>query len=176
MKTLIMLLTSFILVNLSYAQEKQSNELWKIIIDEKNGKPMLVGLCNTEQFLSDTNFAQWYTTEYENYKPDEKILNLINLEGVEIVCVLGTWCPDSRREVPRFIKILDELKFDLKNLQMICVDRKKLAEGIDVENYVIERVPTFIFYKSESEIGRIIETPKETLEIDLLEILMSEKP
>lgn len=47
----------------------------------------------------------------------------------------------------------------------------KKAEGFDIDQFIIERVPTFIFYKNESEIGRIIETPVETLEKDILNIL-----
>jgi len=101
---------------------------------------------------------------------------MIKLDEIKIVCIQGTWCSDSRREVPRFFKILYELNYDLENLTMICVDRKKQADNIDVDQFVIEKVPTFIFYKDDSELGRIIETPKNTLEIDLLEILLGEAP
>jgi hypothetical protein len=37
----------------------------------------------------------------------------------------------------------------------------------------IERVPTFIIMNEGIEIGRIIETPEETLEADLLKILQN---
>ena len=35
----------------------------------------------------------------------------------------------------------------------------------------IERVPTFIIYRGEKEIGRIVETPKKSLERDLWNIV-----
>lgn len=45
---------------------------------------------------------------------------------------------------------------------MICVDKQKLAAGIDLTMYNIVKVPTFIIYIDEEEAGRIIETPAET--------------
>ena len=35
----------------------------------------------------------------------------------------------------------------------------------------IELVPTFIFYRNGEELGRIVETPEDTLEKDLAEIV-----
>ena len=85
---------------------------------------------------------------------------------------MGTWCSDSRREVPRFYKILDSLNFPSAKVKLIMVDRKKEAAGIDISPFNIELVPTMIFYNDGLEDGRIIETPKETLEKDLEEILV----
>ena len=56
------------------------------------------------------------------------------------------------------------------------VNRDKKNPESDIEYLNIERVPTFIFYKtggdgSKKEIGRIIETPVRSLEEDLLDIL-----
>ena len=85
---------------------------------------------------------------------------------------MGTWCSDSRREVPRFFKILDKLNYDQKNVTLICVDRKKAAQTGNVDKLKIELVPTLIFYKDNAEIGRIVESPKETLEKDLMKIVM----
>ena len=93
------------------------------------------------------------------------------LDDVKIKIVFGTWCSDSRREVPRFLKILDELKFDQNNLTMICVNRDKEADSTEVKDLDILFVPTFIIYRNNAELGRIIEEPKTTLEGDLKKIL-----
>lgn len=164
-----LLVSIFIIIKITYGQEK--TKLNKIVIDEKSGKPMLIGICNREDFTNDTSFSWWFVSEYDYYQPEDSIIKLINLDSIKIVCVMGTWCSDSRREVPHFFKILDAINFDYKNLKVYCVDRKKLAEGFDIDQYVIEKVPTFIFYKNDSELGRIVETPEETLEKDLLEII-----
>ncbi len=174
MKSLIKILFTLIFIfhffsNLD-AQEKNSST-FKIITDEKSGKPMLIGLCTRENLMKDTSFSWWFEAEYDYYTPEDSVMNLINLDSIKIVCVMGTWCSDSRREVPRFFKILDNLKFSEENLSLYCVDRKKQAEGFDIDQFVIERVPTFIFYKNDSEIGRIIETPEATLERDILKII-----
>ena len=87
-----------------------------------------------------------------------------------ITVVLGTWCSDSQREVPRLYSILDYLGFPEKNLELICVDRKKDAAGTEVMDLSIELVPTIIIYIGEEEIGRIIESPVESLEEDLVKI------
>ncbi|MCX8056902.1 MAG: thioredoxin family protein [Ignavibacteria bacterium] len=155
--------------NSIYSQESKSP--WKIVIDEKSNKPMLIGYCTRENFTKDTSFSWWFFAEYNLYEPEDSIMKLINLDSIKIVIVLGTWCSDSRREVPHFYKILDLLKYDQKNLTVYCVDRKKQAEGYDINQFIIERVPTFIFYKNDSELGRIIEVPTETLERDILKII-----
>ena len=85
---------------------------------------------------------------------------------------MGTWCSDSRREVPRIIKILDQLDFDENNLQLINLDRKKQSPNSEEKDKTIKFVPTFILSKNEIEIGRIIEFPIVTLESDILNILL----
>jgi thiol-disulfide isomerase/thioredoxin len=87
---------------------------------------------------------------------------------VDITIVMGTWCSDSRREVPRFYKLFENLDFNIDDIKLINVDTKKEAEGTTVSELNIERVPTFIFKRGGEEIGRIIETPDESLEADML--------
>lgn len=144
----------------------------EIVIDEKSEKPMLIGYTNRHAF-SDTTFSWWFNSAYEDYEFDTiavtKIFPLI--ADVNILVIMGTWCSDSRREVPHFYKILDELKFQVDKLIIINVNRKKEAAVKELNGLNIELVPTFIFYKEEKEIGRIIETPEESLESDLLKIL-----
>ncbi len=140
----------------------------KTKIDDITGKPMLSGLMDRSAF-SDSAFSGWFNLEYENYSVNDSVLgNSENLlKECSISIVLGTWCPDSRREVPRFLKILDHLNFPEEKLTMIAVDRDKEDPEQLSENLSIDFVPTFIFYKSGKEIGRIIESPMETLEEDL---------
>ncbi len=88
-----------------------------------------------------------------------------------IKIVMGTWCSDSRREVPRFYKLLDELKLVDEEITLINVDRMKKVPEINMDDLNILLVPTFIIYRGGKEIGRIVETPIETLEKDLLNIL-----
>jgi thiol-disulfide isomerase/thioredoxin len=84
---------------------------------------------------------------------------------------MGTWCEDSQLETPRFYKLLDSLKFDPNKLTMITVNRAKKTPDNLQEGLNIFRVPTFIFYKKNKEIGRFVEYPRETLENDILKIV-----
>ncbi len=145
----------------------------KFTIDEKNGKPMLIGKCAREDF-QDTSFSWWWNSEYSMYSVDSITVKTFDnvLPSIKIKCVIGTWCSDSKREVPRFYKILDICESKPANLELICVNRKKESnEAIDLEGLTIEKVPTFIVFRDNKEIGRIIEEPKESLEKDLAKIL-----
>ncbi len=84
---------------------------------------------------------------------------------------MGTWCSDSQREVPRFYKILTDAGYNDKRVKIIAVDKSKEAIVVDIKNLDIEKVPTFIIYKDDIEVGRIIETPKKSLEKDLWKIV-----
>ncbi len=145
----------------------------KITIDEKTGKPMLVGITDKSAFEL-SNFSEWYNDEYNCYEPDGFILEQIkNLsDSITIQIFMGTWCSDSRREVPRFLKIMDISKFNQNRLQIINVDRKKISPTHEERNKNIKFVPTFAINKNGNEIGRIVEFPIITLESDLLNILL----
>jgi len=131
----------------------------------------LVGVFNSEK-LTEAPYSSWYNTEYK-YIPNEQIIEKIkNLNSdFEIKIVLGTWCSDSQTQVPRFLKILDELDYSSTNFLLIGVDRQKKVDNFNIEKYNIEKVPTFIIFLGKVEIGRIIETPTKTLEEDLFDIL-----
>ncbi len=121
--------------------------------------------------------SEWYTEGYEKYRPDNtavEILKKINSTGLTITIVLGTWCPDSRREVPRFLKILDLTDFPAEKITFIGTDNQKLSPVGEYEKLDIQRVPTFIFFKNKIETGRIIEVPLTSLEQDMVNILAKE--
>lgn len=121
--------------------------------------------------------------EYEPAAEDLAVLAAVS-EPVDIICVLGSWCGDSEREVPRFWKILDMAENPNLTMTLFAVGRatdEKARElmveiGFD-ENlrdvYNVQLVPTFIFLRGEKELGRIVETPETTLEQDAARILSS---
>jgi len=146
---------------------------YKIIPDEKNGEPLIVGYCPVN-IIIDSLFKDTWTTEYTNYQPDYETLDSLEgkLEDVTIKIVFRSTCSDSREQLPRLFKILNELNYDVNSITLIGVNREKQGLSNETEGLAIELVPTIIFYKDGSEIGRIVETPAESLEKDLLKILM----
>jgi thiol-disulfide isomerase/thioredoxin len=95
-------------------------------------------------------------------------------EGVTTIVFLGTWCPDSRREVPRFLKLADETGIPQERIKLYALDRSKKSDDGLSEQYHIERIPTFIFLKHGEEIGRITEVPEKSVEQDAL-LIMAKK-
>ena len=145
----------------------------QIIDDPESGTEILYGYCNTEGFLNDP-FIEWYEFEQENYLVDHVTLGNLNPDLFymsDITVVMGTWCSDSQREVPRFLKIIEELGMDLNVINLICVDKSKQADVPELADLQIELVPTFIFYIDEDEVLRIVETHLESLEEDMAGIL-----
>jgi thiol-disulfide isomerase/thioredoxin len=132
---------------------------------------MLIGYCSREVF-KDTAFSSWWEEEYNSYQVDTaSLLQIKNLSQYKIMIVMGTWCGDSRREVPRFYKILDYLKFPQKDIALINVNRNKKTLREDELWVEVKLVPTFYIFKKGEVIGQIVETPQESLEKDLLKIL-----
>lgn len=142
--------------------------------DQKKNNEMLIGYCNRDGFKTiDSNFDSAYMAEYKVYHTDQVAMKLLSqkLRGVKVTLVMATWCSDSKEWVPRFYKIMDELNFNYKKLTLICVDREKKAPGTIAAGLNVDRVPTFIFYRKNTELGRIIEVPSDLLEKDISVIL-----
>jgi len=121
-----------------------------------------------------SDHSSWYISEYNEYAPSPSVMDeLMNAdhEGLKITIVLGTWCPDSRREVPRFMKVIDLWGFPVNKIRFIGVDMNKNAPLDEYQQLGIARVPTFIFFKNNIETGRIIEVPVTSLEQDMVNIL-----
>ena len=119
------------------------------------------------------NYDTWKTLRAEDYTPDGTAVQAIasNWRGVRVLVIVGTWCRDSKRDLPRFFKIADLGKLPLDDVTFIAVDRsKKDPEGL-TETHKIGRVPTFVFFRGDMEIGRVTERPTTTLEADIAAIL-----
>ena len=147
--------------------------------DPKTGKPMLLGEVVIDE-LKQEPFSEWYNNEFDNYELDVELLGAIsdpNQYNYELF--LGTWCGDSRREVPRLEKIFIELEIDFNKIAIITVDRDKVSPENEQEGKDIRYVPTLIVKKNDVEIGRIVESPSSesaTLESDLFEISLGIPP
>jgi len=115
----------------------------------------------------------WFDRNFNEYEPDAKAVSHLSgvISDVNVICYLGTWCSDSKREVPRFFKALKEAGLPDSVVTMIGVDRQKFSLDGSSMVYRIERVPTFIFFRNGVEVGRIVESPHESLERDMLNLL-----
>lgn len=146
---------------------------------DANGSTMLIGCCTRGALLREP-YKNWFEPNYQAYQADKLMVSDLKakINEYEITIFLGTWCGDTRREVPKFLKILDEAQYK-KAIKLVMVDnateRYKQSPNHEEEGKNIFRVPTFIIEKNGVEVNRIIETPIETLEKDLVNIV-SPKP
>lgn len=133
---------------------------------------MLIGPASEASF-KEAPYSEWYVPGYDNYKPDPQVISSLTaaLKEVKIKVFMGTWCEDSQLQVPRFFKVLNDAGYNLTSVSVVAVDRDKVEPKSSLQGYNIDYVPTFIIFKNNAELGRIVESPDESLEVDLLKIL-----
>lgn len=171
----IVLMTS--LFNLSHAQDKQA--INQRILDDA-GNPVLVGKCSADALLQEP-FMRWYMNNYDTYVVDTATCFYLAplLKNKKITIFLGTWCGDSKRQVPAVLKMLDCCNFPKENLTLIMVsnqaDAYKQSPQHEENGRNIIRVPTIIIEDKNKEVGRIVEYPVVSLEKDMLSILRKEQ-
>ncbi|MDC0669776.1 TlpA family protein disulfide reductase [Nannocystis radixulma] len=96
--------------------------------------------------------------------------------GAEVTVIFGTWCGDSRREVPRLWRALDAAGSPLPfALKLVGVDRQKTAPGLDKAAIDLKYVPTVIVVRDGREVGRIVESAPAGIEAELLALLDGSK-
>lgn len=150
-----------------------AQEINKKIHDQVHNKDILINACTRDGMVTFPEFKEMYEPLYAAYTPDAatmiELKKLVKKEKIKIV--FGTWCGDSKVNVPNFLKIMDALHVKEKNIEFIAVDGNKKAENGIIDGLDIKMVPTFIIYDQKGiELGRIVEGPKTTLEGDLLAI------
>ncbi len=155
----------FLLIFITCSVQKNS-----MLKKDENGD--LIGRVNKKSF-SQQPYKAWFDDSYESYFPDSLTTMALKkeLKGVKIKGFMGFWCSDSKREIPHFYKVLKNSKFNLKNLELIAVNKQKKDYNNSQEKFDIKRVPTFILYRNKKELGRYVEYARVSLEKDLLKIL-----
>src|SRR5688572_10815919 len=149
-------------------------------VKDDAGNDMLLGKRSVAA-LKEEPFAAWYYSSWQNYVLDSTTCNFIRplLAGKKLKLFMGTWCGDSRREVPRILKMLECCNFPMKDLDLITVSNAdtlyKQSPTHEERGLNIVRVPTLIIFTNGVESGRIVEFPMVSLEKDLLAILRGQQ-
>ena len=154
--------------NMAFSQMKNAT-----VKDPKlNNQEILIGYCDLKGLTAGV-YGVYFESQYELYTPAEKYIEKMRpvISNVDIVIVFGSWCSDSKIQVPRFYKVIDKAGFNDIHLKIIAVNRDKNGLSVNVSDKNIKLVPTFIVYQNGVELGRIVETPKKSLEKDLAKII-----
>lgn len=162
----LILLTSSACASARPAQEAKAGEEMK-----KKEEGVLVGPVTREAVEGAS--AEWVQAEVEAQPDAEAAHALAGVEpGAEVEVFLGTWCSDSRREVPRLWKAIDAAGGSVPfQIRYVGVDHDKKEPAGALADNGIRYLPTFIVRRGGHEVGRIVETSPHGIERDLLALL-----
>ncbi|NOR21772.1 MAG: hypothetical protein GQ476_03645 [Candidatus Aminicenantes bacterium] len=134
------------------------------------GKLELLGPLSKEEILE--NFPDWQV-EVASYVPDQEVIEKLQSipSEIKIEIFLGTWCPDTKRNVSAYFKIMDMVDNPLIMTSYIGIPREDDSRKPFIEGKNIIKVPTFIIIIDNQEKGRIIENPTKSVEEDVLDII-----
>jgi len=167
------------IITITFIFQTNAQNLNKEIAKEGE-TPYLLGKID-KSGLEGENYASWFTKNHEDYQPSPTIINSIasELKNYRITLFMGTWCGDSKAEVPKLYKVLEACNFPMNQLTVVAVSRQadmyKQSPQHEEKGLNIHRVPTVIFYKNGKEINRIVEHPIETFEEDIQDIIIKNK-
>ena len=131
---------------------------------------MLLGEANLNKVVST---EKDFGSKIGSYEPSNQVIEFLRNYDKEILIevVYGSWCSDSILNGTRFIKVIQEANNPNIPTRFIGVDRSKREPAALLWGKDIQRVPTFIVYSGDEELGRIVENPLLSIEEDLVEIL-----
>ncbi len=135
------------------------------------GKLELLGPLSKEEILE--NFPDWQV-EVASYVPDQEVIEKLQSipSEIKIEIFLGTWCPDTKRNVSAYFKIMDMVDNPFIMTSYIGIPRNNDSRKPFIEGKNIMKVPTFIILINDEEKGRIIENPTKSVEEDVLDIII----
>lgn len=143
------------------------------IFNKNSNSKMILNGISTQAILTGNKNFSWFDEEYNNYVPNQLIINIIKplKNEIKVLVIAGSWCGDTQRELPRFFKITNEIGIPNNQIEMMMVDENKKTPAFNISVIQVTNIPTFIFFKDGKELGRIIEKPQTTLENDLAKLL-----
>ncbi|MEM9828394.1 MAG: hypothetical protein AAF958_17525, partial [Planctomycetota bacterium] len=148
----------------------------QMIADAKY-KAKLLGRCRVED-LDQQPFGEKFKFD-RPLEWDSKLVEQLRESATDnnIRCklFLGTWCGDTQREVPKLLRLFETIQWPMENLEMHAVDyvagHYKMDPAGQARKHRVHRVPTLIVMRGDQTIGRIVETPTTSWEMDLAQIL-----
>ncbi len=133
-----------------------------------NNTPMAIGDIAQQQLMRDHKSFQ---LSYQAFALSEREVMAIKNwpNNLHVDVYFGSWCHDSQREVPRFLKVVAENS--TLSHRLIGLDYNKAEPNGSARKHDIHYTPTFIVYQNNKEVGRIIERPKVSLTADISAML-----
>lgn len=149
----------------------------KTTYTNERGDLHLCGPFEINALKEDSLYAAWFNKRYDEFTLEGKNYSWSNkLKDIEVDIYLGTWCGDSKKWVPSFVKVWDQLGLDRENLNFTALydtdEHYKQGPNGEEKGKQIHRVPTFIFKRGGEEIARIVEEPQNDLLTDIGQVAL----
>jgi hypothetical protein len=139
-------------------------------VHAQNQEPMALGVVGINEVLKEYPIFNRYKTAY---KPDAGAVDFLKAyrQQVAVKVFLGTWCIDSIRNEPAYLKVKDMLGDANFKTTYIGVNRERSDGAGMARAYNVTTSPVFVFEIDGKEVGRITRRPNKSIEEDLVEIL-----
>jgi len=158
-----------VVISCAHRPHRQSSSPVKVA-----GELMMIGPVSYEDILE--HLPDWKNVHQHSQPADEVIRGIKGIDmPLDIQCFVGTWCSDSKNEIPPFMKSLNLAGNSHIQIELIGVDRQKDDPDHLGPMNNIERVPTFIVISDGVELFRMVEFPETTFAEDLLNNLEMRK-
>ena len=149
-----------VLAQQSYMDKRSNQQLWgKIAVQDLKEEP----------------YIAWYEKSANTYEARLQDKDKELFKDINVKIFLGTWCGDTKYLLPRFIKSWESMGLDLEKVEFIAVhnaeENYKQGPSGETVGKNIHKVPTIIFEKGATEIGRIVERSVFDLETDMVQIV-----
>lgn len=124
---------------------------------DPSGDVMLFGRTSLSG-LNRSPYKEWFEKGQADYEPDSNIIKQLKpfAKDLSFKIYAGTWCGDTRRELPRFAKVLAKMGVRPSSYELYMVDNHAETYKQAPENAIygesIFRVATFIIEKDGKEI------------------------
>jgi thiol-disulfide isomerase/thioredoxin len=180
MKYLLLLISLIFLVACSHSLNNSATTTYSnnIVVNENNQTVILGN--SSPKLLLQAPFSEWFVPNYQNYQVDSSYLPALKqaFKKKRIEIYAGTWCGESKADLPKMLKLLKEAAVDSTQIKLIFLNNtaaqyKQSPKHEEVGKNIV-RTPTYIIYNGKNEMGRIIDSPIESFEKDLLKILSYE--
>ncbi len=142
-------------IHCSYAQQDS------FFVGEISAKHILTQFEDFAQHSNDVDYQQYDLTRLKSIE-----------DNIVIKVFFGQWCHDSVREVPRVIKLLEQVNNPNITSWFYGLNTKKSDPLLLSKTHNIKKTPTVIIYKNDKEIGRILEVPQVNWLADIEALLL----
>ena len=146
-----------------------------VVVDSEQTEPELVGPLSRTDI--ETAVPDWIDAQIEARPDVDQAIAMAAAGSPEsrVTVYLGTWCSDSRRELSRFWRAVDDAGGEVAfALGYVGVNRDKDRPAEHLDGLGLEYVPTFVVEVGGTETGRIVEESPNGIEHDLAALLRGE--